>query len=360
LNAGKKPNGSDLRAAQELVNDFVRAMLRDGEQEVAALERAAQDAGLLRQDRPVGQDRRFRKARDLLGVEAYQRHRRWHWRLPAGVISDGVISDGGPVTVSDDVPVTSDVAPNPSGGAVPFGGMLARALGATADDPPAASDDAPEASIASDDLAKKGPEALTAPSDDPPSMPAAAVPAQAPASDAQATSADVPPPHADRQMPPKAQAPRSSDAAVFYGDPERAAALARVAEWRAGFAKLDRQRPPPLVSHHRWCAFLDDAERFLNSRWALIAASLGTWTSEALFGFNPHRGLIAVAQLGLLWHVEGGKILELSGGDALVERARTPRPYTRRPFHPAVRLPWALDQRPRRTVPAHDARQVRA
>jgi hypothetical protein len=342
----KKPNGADKRGAQELVNDFVRVLLRDGDQEVAAIERAARDGGLLEQARPISQDRRFRKARELLGVEAYQRHRHWFWRLPAATSDEwrGFIALN--PQMSGEQPVAAVPAASPATDERPiepepideqpidehaaaFGAVLTRVLGATADDPP--SEEVTMVNGTNENAVinerPTGGNAIT--------------------NDALSIS-----PPAARSSEPR---PSYDE---FDRDPERAAALARVAEWRAGFAKLDRQRPPPLVSHHRWCAFLDDAERFLNSRWALIAASLGTWTSEALFGFNPHRGLIAVAQLGLLWHVEGGKILELSGGDALVERARTPRPHTRRQFHPATRAPWDTERR-RPVSPAGEQSQQR-
>jgi hypothetical protein len=83
----------------------------------------------------------------------------------------------------------------------------------------------------------------------------------------------------------------------------------------------------------------------------LIAASLGGWDEFSLFGFNRYRGLLAQEHLGLIWRVEGGAIVQLSRDHGSIDRAGSPRTVTRKPFHPAMQLPWALNWRPRRIAP---------
>jgi len=138
--------------------------------------------------------------------------------------------------------------------------------------------------------------------------------------------------------------PRASSPAALKNDPHLVAAGARVDQWRAGLAKLEFQKRPPIIPPHRWNLFLGDARRFLNSPLAIRAAALG-WTAAALFGLNASRGVIAVAELGLIWFLQGGVILELDSDGALIQSSASPKPYSRRPPHPAVHLPWDLECR---------------
>jgi hypothetical protein len=122
------------------------------------------------------------------------------------------------------------------------------------------------------------------------------------------------------------------------------------ARWTMGVAALERRRPPTDVQPHRWERFVNDCADFLAAKenGAERAATLG-WDDLALFAARP-RPLDHQASAGLLWHVNGGRIVELHRDWAVIERAedRSRRIYHRRRPDPRnVTLPWTwLRQRP--------------
>ena len=82
-------------------------------------------------------------------------------------------------------------------------------------------------------------------------------------------------------------------------------------EWVQGVARLDQNRPPADVPRHRWRQFVDACQAFIASeQLASRAAELG-WSAMALFGCRPKYPLPYLGKAGLLWHVNGGKIIEL-------------------------------------------------
>jgi hypothetical protein len=115
-------------------------------------------------------------------------------------------------------------------------------------------------------------------------------------------------------------------------------------EWVDGIASLDHHRAPMDVPLNRWRVFVDDCQRFLLAKdnWAERAAMID-WDVHALFGCRTVRPLEHLASAGLLWAINGGKLLELHRDWAAVERAadRSRQVHHRRCRPPAnVTLPW--------------------
>ena len=115
-------------------------------------------------------------------------------------------------------------------------------------------------------------------------------------------------------------------------------------EWSRGVARLDPHRPPDDVPRHRWRQFVDDCERFLTAseKWPERAYRLG-WDTVALFGCAPKRPLDYSGCAGLLWAINGGRLIELHRDWAVIEipvQARQ-RTFHRRNVDPAkITLPW--------------------
>ena len=102
---------------------------------------------------------------------------------------------------------------------------------------------------------------------------------------------------------------------------ERAAIIeydARVPrDWAEGLATLENATPPAEISPSRWLQFLDDCGRFLDDGWAARAHALG-WKPIDLLGCNPRRG-VKFGRSGLVWLLDGAKLIALSANVAVVE-----------------------------------------
>src|SRR5262249_36838293 len=82
-------------------------------------------------------------------------------------------------------------------------------------------------------------------------------------------------------------------------------------EWVQGVARLEQHRPPPDVPRYQWAQFVRDCDAFLKSeQLASRAAELG-WSAMALFGCRANYPLSYLGEAGLLWHVNGARIIEL-------------------------------------------------
>ena len=113
--------------------------------------------------------------------------------------------------------------------------------------------------------------------------------------------------------------------------------------WVEGVARLDDYPPPTDVPGHRWRQFVSDCQSFLDpsENWAERAAELG-WDARALFGCHRNYPLMHLGSAGLLWAINGGKLLELHRDWAVIElpvdRQRT---FNRRDVAAGkVILPW--------------------
>jgi hypothetical protein len=116
-------------------------------------------------------------------------------------------------------------------------------------------------------------------------------------------------------------------------------------EWVQGVARLEQHRPPPDIPRHRWNQLVEDCRAFVRSE-ALVhrAAQLG-WSTIALFGCKPNYPFSYLGEAGLLWQVNGGRIVELHRDWAVIDRPvnRSSRTFSRRKLDPQkAALPWTL------------------
>jgi hypothetical protein len=118
-----------------------------------------------------------------------------------------------------------------------------------------------------------------------------------------------------------------------------------VQQWLEGVQRLDYVRSPPAVPPIRWQLFLGDCHSFLSSseKWAERAAALG-WNALALFGCHRTRPLEHLGSAGLLWAINGGKLVELHRDWAVIERGQDKSRHVyhrRRQDEANVTLPWS-------------------
>lgn len=113
--------------------------------------------------------------------------------------------------------------------------------------------------------------------------------------------------------------------------------------WAEGFARLDPHKPPGDVPPRRWLRFVDDCGRFLDEGWAKRAADLG-WGPLDLFGCDRERPFARIDELGLLWMLKGGTVVELHRDRAILQTASgATQTYRRRPVEVGrVVLAWEL------------------
>ena len=80
--------------------------------------------------------------------------------------------------------------------------------------------------------------------------------------------------------------------------------------WIDGVARLDHHRPLTDIAPHRWRQFLSDCNNFLTGgeNWAGRAAELG-WNAASLFGCSRARPLAHPGGAGLLWAIQGGRLV---------------------------------------------------
>ena len=123
-------------------------------------------------------------------------------------------------------------------------------------------------------------------------------------------------------------------------------------EWAEGFARLDPARPPSDVPLRRWQRFVDDVRLFLDSSFCAIAAAFG-WGPHDLFGCDRDRPYARIDQAGLLWLLNGNRLVALSENTATIEsRTGTRQTYRRRPSQLGQVLAWSWhDERPSKQSP---------
>ena len=112
--------------------------------------------------------------------------------------------------------------------------------------------------------------------------------------------------------------------------------------WAEALARLDRARPPCDIPPKRWLRFIDDCGQFLDDGWAACAERLG-WTPLDLFGCDRAKPFARINHAGLLWLLDGRKLLALGGEAAAVA---TPSggtlKYRKCPNEPGCVLAWEL------------------
>lgn len=147
---------------------------------------------------------------------------------------------------------------------------------------------------------------------------------------------------------PSASPPAAERAFAVWGkaEDERAAIVEYdggiTREWAEGFARLDPDRPPGDVPPSRWLLFVDDVGLFLDSPFCAVAAALG-WGPLDLFGCDHDRPFARIDQAGLLWLLNGDKLVALSENTAMIEtRTGARQTYRRKPRGEHDVLAWEL------------------
>ena len=83
--------------------------------------------------------------------------------------------------------------------------------------------------------------------------------------------------------------------------------------WAEALAQLD-----PDVPLARWQQFIDDCGRFLDLGWANLAEAFG-WGPLDLFGCDRERPLARYDHMGLLWFIQGRKLVALTAQTATID-----------------------------------------
>jgi hypothetical protein len=109
-----------------------------------------------------------------------------------------------------------------------------------------------------------------------------------------------------------------------------------------GIARLDPNRPPGDVPAKRWLRFVDDAGAFLDSPFSAVAAALG-WGPLDLFGCDRDRPFARIDGAGLLWLLNGDRLVAFTENTATIEtRTGQRQTYSRKRGGPGRVLAWEL------------------
>ncbi|MCX7310227.1 MAG: hypothetical protein NTV56_00505 [Alphaproteobacteria bacterium] len=87
--------------------------------------------------------------------------------------------------------------------------------------------------------------------------------------------------------------------------------------WAEALARLDPSRPPNDLPPKRWVTFVDDCGRFIDEGWPRCAANLG-WGPLDLFGCDRVKPYARIDHHGLLWQLNGQRLLALSANAAAI------------------------------------------
>ena len=113
-------------------------------------------------------------------------------------------------------------------------------------------------------------------------------------------------------------------------------------QWGEGFARLDPDRSPADVPSRRWLRLVTDVALFLDSAFCATAAALG-WGPLDLFGCDRDRPFARIDQAGLLWLLNGDRLLAVSEDAVVIEtRAGARRVFRRKPNAAGRVLVWEL------------------
>jgi len=122
-------------------------------------------------------------------------------------------------------------------------------------------------------------------------------------------------------------------------------------DWAEGFARLHPDRSPSDMPPKRWQRFVDDVGLFLDSPFCAVAAALG-WRPYDLFGCDRDRPYARIDQAGLLWLLDGNRLVALTQETAVIEMHTGARQtYRCKPAEPSRVLAWELIPRRRHQPP---------
>lgn len=112
--------------------------------------------------------------------------------------------------------------------------------------------------------------------------------------------------------------------------------------WIDGVAQLDAERAPGDVPSRRWRQFIYDAARFLDNGFAAQAAALD-WEALDLFGCDAKRPYARIDNAGLLWLVNGHRLVALTDRSARIEtKSGATLTFYRKPGELGRALAWEL------------------
>ena len=96
------------------------------------------------------------------------------------------------------------------------------------------------------------------------------------------------------------------------------------------------------MSPRRWQQFVDDLRLFLDGPFCAVAAALG-WGPHDLFGCDLERPFARIDLAGMLWLLNGGRLIALSEHTATIETPTGARQTYRRKAGESDRvLAWEL------------------
>ena len=104
--------------------------------------------------------------------------------------------------------------------------------------------------------------------------------------------------------------------------------------------RLDPDHPPGDVPRARWAQFLEDARELHASGFGEQARALG-WTEADLFGCDDTRPFARIDRMGLVWLLNGDRIVALTAEAAVIEAKSGARTMYRKkgwPSRPAGML----------------------
>ena len=110
--------------------------------------------------------------------------------------------------------------------------------------------------------------------------------------------------------------------------------------WGEGIAKLDPTQPPENVPPRRWAQFVNDCNRFLRV-WTSQATALG-WEPLDLFGCDPVKPYSRIDKQGLVWLLNGRRVIALTVETATIEGAGGSRLTYRKVRDKGSALAWEL------------------
>jgi hypothetical protein len=160
-----------------------------------------------------------------------------------------------------------------------------------------------------------------------------------------------PQPQADLQMRDGAW-PVSAAKAAKIANPDSAQSPANKPpqSWIDGVAQLDAERVPGDVPPRRWRQFIYDAARFLDSGFAAQAAALD-WDALDLFGCDQKRPYARIDNAGLIWLLNGDRLVALTEQSARIEtKSGATLTYYRKPGGLGRALAWELDPMSQRPI----------
>ena len=101
-------------------------------------------------------------------------------------------------------------------------------------------------------------------------------------------------------------------------------------------------RPPGDVPLRRWRRFVDDVGLFLDSPFRAVAQALD-WGPHDLFGCDRDRPFARIDQAGLLWLLNGDRLVMLADDAAAIQtKTRARQTWCRKPSAPGRVLAWEL------------------